>query len=414
MTNTNVDRRTVLAGGAGLALSLMHGSRLAAAESNERNLAPGTPLRIESIETFWLHDGSKMGTAFPRLFVRVYTDQGIVGEAYTFFRHSWDQVMPLVNDGLAPILIGMDAMQIERCWQACWPALDVHFARGTGNSILPQFTRALAVIDNALWDTVGKALGAPCYQMWGAYTNELPVVSFDQRYRHPGVNYDPAKFANHMAKLVDMGYSGVKLKPGRPPFTPAEDAEWVHIVRDAVGPDFMIQADANLRWNVDDAIDFGQRVQDVNLRWLEEPCRTRREMARVRAATGLPICAGQSEITIDGAHYLMVEDAIDVCNYDPGYGCGPTAWRKVYGLASSFGVEMSVHQQPQMAAHLMAATPHGEKHGIEIYMPDADPYFHEMIENQTPIENGKYRLPEGPGFGYVYDEKVIAKYRHDA
>ena len=90
------------------------------------------------------------------------------------------------------------------------------------------------------------------------------------------------------------------------------------------------------------------------------------------------------------------------------------AWRKVYGLASSFGVEMSVHQQPQMAAHLMAATPHGEKHGIEIYMPDADPYFHEMIENQTPIENGKYRLPEGPGFGYVYDEKVIAKYRHDA
>jgi L-alanine-DL-glutamate epimerase-like enolase superfamily enzyme len=86
----------------------------------------------------------------------------------------------------------------------------------------------------------------------------------------------------------------------------------------------------------------------------------------------------------------------------------------VYGLASSSGVEMSVHQQPQMAAHLMAATPHGEKHGIEIYMPDADPYFHEMIENQTPIENGKYRLPEGPGFGYVYDEKVIAKYRHDA
>jgi len=107
------------------------------------------------------------------------------------FSDSWNQVIPLLNDGIAPRLIGMDAMQIERCWQGCWPALDFHFARGLGNSILPQFTRALAAVDNALWDAVGKALETPCYQMWGAYTNELPVVSFDQRYRHPGVNYDP-------------------------------------------------------------------------------------------------------------------------------------------------------------------------------------------------------------------------------
>lgn len=412
MTSTHIDRRTVLAGGAGLALSLID-RPIPAAEACTINLAPGSPLKIESIEAFWLHDGSKMGGTFPRLFVRIYTDQGIVGEAYTFFSDSWNQVIPLLNDGIAPRLIGMDAMQIESCWQGCWPALDVHFARGLGNSILPQFTRALAAVDTALWDAVGKALETPCYKMWGAYTNELPVVSFDQRYRHPGVNYDPAKFASHMAELIEMGYSGVKLKPGRPPFKPAEDAEWVGIVREAVGPDFIIQADANLRWNVEDAIDFGQRVQNLDLRWLEQPCRTRREMARVRAGTGLPICAGQSEITIDGAHDLMVEDAIDICNYNPGYACGPSAWRKIYGLASSFGVEMSVHQQPQIAAHLMAATPHGEKHGIEIYMRDVDPYFYDMIENQTPIENGKYRLPEGPGFGFVYDKDIIAKYRNN-
>jgi D-arabinonate dehydratase len=249
--------------------------------------------------------------------------------------------------------------------------------------------------------------------MWGAYTNELPAVSFDQRYRHPRNNYDPVKFGKHMAELVDMGFAGVKLKPGRPPLNPKQDAEWVRIVRDAVGPDFLLQADANLRWTVDEAIDFGMRVQDLNLRWLEEPCRTRREMARVRAATGLPICAGQSELTIDGARYLMTDNAIDVCNYDPGYACGPTAWRKVYGMAAGFGVEMSVHQQPQMAAHLMAATPHGLKHGIEVYMRDMDPFFWEMIANQNSIENGIYRLPEGPGFGYVYDEKIVAKYRHD-
>jgi L-alanine-DL-glutamate epimerase-like enolase superfamily enzyme len=82
-------------------------------------------------------------------------------------------------------------------------------------------------------------------------------------------------------------------------------------------------------------------------------------------------------------------------------------------MAAGFGVEMSVHQQPQMAAHLMAATPYGLKHGIEVYMRDMDPFFWEMIANQNSIENGIYRLPEGPGFGYVYDEKIVAKYRHD-
>lgn len=415
-----MNRRDLLCAGAGLAFATLPGVAGAVSRTEFMQFspppvpAPGPGgLTIESIEIFWLHDDTKMGAAFPRLFVRVYTREGVVGEAYTFFWHSWDHVVELIRDGIAPLLIGMDAMQVERCWERAWLVLDREFARGVGNSVMPQFARALAAIDAALWDAVGKALDAPCYKMWGAYSNALPVVSFDQRYRHPGPDYDPVKFGNHMAKLVDMGFAGVKLKPGRPPYTPKQDAEWVRIVREAVGPDFLIQADANLRWTVDEAIDFGRRVQDLDLRWLEEPCRIRRDMARVRAATGLPICAGQSEVTIEGARYLMTDNAIDVCNYDPGYGGGPTAWRKVYGLAQAFGVEMSVHQQPQVAAHLMAATPDGVKHGIEVYMADMDPFFYQMIENQSPIENGVYRLPEGPGFGFVYDEKIVAKYRHE-
>ena len=402
-----------MAGMPGLAQSGAHQAAMQFTPPPVPDPGPGG-LRIESIELFWIHDGTAVGAAFPRLFVRVYTAEGVVGEAYTFFWHSWERVVELIREGIAPLLIGMDAMQVERCWQRAWLVLDLEFARGVGNVVMPQFTRALAAVDAAIWDAVGKALDAPCYKMWGAFSNELPVVSFDQRYRHPGPDYDPVEFSNHMAGLVDLGFAGVKLKPGRPPYTPAQDAEWVRLVRDAVGPDFMIQADANLRWSVEEAVDFGRRVQDIDLRWFEEPCRSRRDMARVRAATGLPICAGQSELTVEGARYLMTDNAIDVCNYDPGYACGPTAWRKVYGLAQAFGVEMSVHQQPQIAGHLMAATPNGVKHGIEVYMQDMDPFFYQMIENQNPIENGFYKLPEGPGFGFVYDEKLVERFRHEA
>ena len=415
-----LQRRDLLRAGIGLAVA---GLPLCAAAGGHKATMPRyvpplppaspNPLIIESFELFWLHDGTKMGAGFPRLMVRVRTQEGVVGEAYTFFWHSWDRVIEIIQQGIEPLLKGMDAMNVEACWQRAWLMLDLEFARGEGSSIMPQFQRALAAIDAALWDAVGKALNAPCYQMWGAHSNELPVVSFDMRYRHPGNKYDPVKFGEKMARLPEMGFAGVKLKPGRPPYTPAEDAVWVRQVRDVCGPDFLIQADANLRWEPEDAIDFGKRVDDIDLRWLEEPCRTRRDMARVRAATGLTICAGQSEVTIDGARYLMTDDAIDVCNYDPGYGGGPTAWRKIYGLAQAFGVEMSVHQQPQVAGHLMAATPDGVKHGIEVYMRDQDPFFYQMIENQGSIKDGIYTLPDGPGFGFVYDEQVVKKFRHE-
>ena len=413
-----MNRRYLLRAGVSLALGASPALAAAGAHVGARIKPPPVPepgpgaLVIENIDISWLHDGTKMGAAFPRLFVRVYTKAGVVGEAYTFFWHSWDRVPALIENGIAPLLKGMDAMQVERCWQRAWLVLDREFAGGVGNSVLPQFTRALAAVDAALWDAVGKALDAPCYKMWGAFSNKLPVVTFDQRYRHPGRRYDPVKFGKRMEKVVDMGFAGVKLKPGRPPYTPAQDAEWVRQVREVCGPDFMLQADANTRWTVAEAVEFGRGVQDIDLRWLEEPCRTRRDIAAVRAASGLPICAGQSELTIDGAHYLMTDKAIDICNYDPGYAGGPTAWRKVYGLAQAFNVQTSVHQQPQVAGHLMAATPDGAKHGIEVYMRDIDPFFYDMIENQSPIENGTYTLPEGPGFGFVYDAKLLKKYSH--
>ena len=50
----------------------------------------------------------------------------------------------------------------------------------------------------------------------------------------------------------------------------------------------------------------------------------------------------------------------------------------------------------------------GVKHGIEVYGRDMEPFFWEMIENQNRIEKGIYRLPEGPGFSYVYDQKLVA------
>ena len=161
-TTTPLNRRdAIIFGSVGLSSALLTTPIDAADEEKEASgiaYKNSGPLKIESVEAFWLHRDTDTERRFPKVFVRVYTDQGVIGQSYIGVWHSWTRVLDLIRDGIAPLLIGMDAMQIERCWQTMWKPLDSQFARGVGNSILPMFTRAMAAVDSALWDTVGQAL----------------------------------------------------------------------------------------------------------------------------------------------------------------------------------------------------------------------------------------------------------------
>ena len=82
----------------------------------------------------------------------------------------------------------------------------------------------------------------------------------------------------------------------------------------------------------------------------EEPCKwdnDRVEMALVRSIAGVPIVAGQSELTRFGCRDLMQANAIDICNFDGGWGGGPTEWRRVANIAHAFGVKVMQYLEPQ-------------------------------------------------------------------
>jgi L-alanine-DL-glutamate epimerase-like enolase superfamily enzyme len=134
-------------------------------------------------------------------------------------------------------------------------------------------------------------------------------------------------------------------------------------------------------------------------------------MNAVRFKTGVPIAAGQMEITRSGMRDLMVDGAIDVSNFDASWGGGPTEWRRVAQMALSFGVEMAHHEEAQIASHLLASIPHGTY--IEAFHPDRDPIFWQMLANRPELEDGMFTLPEGPGFGWELDSDFVQKYRAD-
>ena len=185
-------------------------------------------------------------------------------------------------------------------------------------------------------------------------------------------------------------------------------------MRKAGGDDFVLMADANQGYELEDACRFARLVEDHDLRWFEEPVRwynDHRWMRDVRFRSGARIAAGQSEMTRKGVTDLIASGAIDVCNFDASWAGGPTEWRRVAAVAAAFGVEVGHHEEAQIAAHMLASVPHGTY--AEVFHPNRDPLFWNLIANRSPLVDGVYTVPTGPGWGLELDQDYIDAHRDD-
>jgi L-alanine-DL-glutamate epimerase-like enolase superfamily enzyme len=209
-----------------------------------------------------------------------------------------------------------------------------------------------------------------------------------------------------------LGLAGMKFKVGGQ--SPSADAERVQRARAAAGPDFVLCIDANQGYTVPQAIDLARRLEGADIRWFEEPVRwhnDRRALRDVRYLGGIPVCAGQSELSSSGCRDLMEAGSIDVCNFDASWSGGPTAWRRTAAIASSYDVQMGHHEEPQVSTHLLASIPHGTY--AECFHPDRDPFWWNLVANRAELDHGELRLPDGPGLGWELDWDYIERHRLD-
>jgi D-galactarolactone cycloisomerase len=327
---------------------------------------------------------------------RVATDVGVVGEAYAGDEDAGLlDIERIVHEEIAPALIGTDVFSIEAAWARMRPtAYDILRDRRLG-------LVAAAGVDAAIWDAVGKLLDEPLWRLWGGYRDHVPMISIGGYYSRD------ADIAAEVAGVRELGMAGMKFKVGGR--SPEEDADRFREARRAAGPDFVLCADANQGYGPADATRFARLVEDCDLRWFEEPCRwpnDHRAMRDLRGRAGVAVCAGQSELSAAGCRDLMVAGAIDVCNFDASWSGGPTEWRRVAAMASSFDVEMGHHEEPQVAAHLLASIPHGTF--AETFHPDRDPIWWGLIANRPQLRDGILRLPERAGLGWELDLDFLA------
>jgi D-arabinonate dehydratase len=333
---------------------------------------------------------------------RLRTDDGAVSEIYNGDnREDGREIARMIREDLVPAIAGLSIFEGARIWERMFAL--THMSRYRRKTLL----EAIACVDCAVWDLVGKALGKSVCALLGGYRAALPIISIGGYYMEGKTLAD---IGHEMASYRHAGMAGCKFKVGG--LTPEQDADRVSHARSAAGSDFILAVDANRGWSAQDAIRFARLVERYDIRWFEEPCHWYDDaamMARVRQATRIPVCAGQSEITSHAIRRLVDAGAVDVVNYDASEGGGVTDWQRAAALCHAAGVQMAHHEEPQISAHLLGAIPHGTY--AECFAdPARDPMWQAVWANRPPIKDGKITVPDAPGFGVVLDETLVKKY----
>ncbi|GFG48595.1 mandelate racemase/muconate lactonizing enzyme family protein [Mycolicibacterium agri] len=369
--------------------------------------ANAMPATIEKIETIPLrvplgrvYRGSYYSMSHrSTIITRIHLSNGVVGEAFVGDEDDTNAAIErVIHTEVLPKIQGEDGLRIQRIWELMRP-VTFNILRDRRIGLV-----AMACVDTALWDAIGKTYGQPLWRLWGGYRNTIPMIWTGGYYDEPG------GIDAELKRARDAGVHGMKFKVGA--LSPEEDAERFRAARKAAGDDFVLIADANQGWSPDQAVRFAQLVSDFDLYYFEEPVRwdnDHRGMRDVRFRSGARICAGQSEFSAGGCRDLMVAGAIDFCNFDGSWSGGPTEWLRVAAIAKTFDVTMSHHEEAHIGAHLLAAIPNGTF--ADTMHVDRDPIWHNLIANRPALEDGILQLSERPGLGWELDEDYIEKYR---
>ena len=333
---------------------------------------------------------------------RIRTESGLVSEVYNGDnRQDGLEIVRIIHEELAPLLIGQDASRLE----ALWERMSTINKRTRDRKLVME---AIACCDTALWDIFGKSCNMSVNKLLGGYRDSLQIITIAGYYEKDKTLAD---LSREMEQLRKVGMAGCKVKVGG--LSPQEDAKRVEAARAGGGDDFVLVVDANRGWNISDAIRFSHLIEHLNIEWFEEPCWWVDDvsmMARVRQATRIPINAGQSEYTGYAVKRLLDAGAVDFVNFDASESGGITEWRRAAGMCALHHVRMAHHEEPQIAAHMLTGIPHGSY--VECFAnPERDPLWDRFILNRAPIKDGWIQTPQGSGFDLVLDQKMIQKYR---
>jgi L-alanine-DL-glutamate epimerase-like enolase superfamily enzyme len=386
-------------------------------------------VRITRVEASWvqvpippdrqhLSDFGRQPT-FDSVIVRVETESGITGwgeaKGGVASTAACAGLAAIINQDLAPLLVGEDPRDISRLWDVLYNMPRQGFAIDRGH-VFPTLGRrglsisAIAGIDIALWDILGKSLGAPIWRLLGGRRAErMPAYA-------SGGWADENKIGEQLLGYIDKGgFRAVKMRVGSMDGPVARSAARVRAARRALGPEVGLAADAHGTWTVAEAKAFCRMVEDCDLLWFEEPVTAddKQGQAEVRRASAVPISSGESEFTRHDFRELAELRAADVLQPDLAIAGGITEGVRIGAIASAFNLRLAPHLwsgAPAFAAGLHLAASNSAGFILE-YSLGHNPMLHDLIEERFPVQDGMVDVPDRPGLGITVKEDFLNRYR---
>lgn len=329
---------------------------------------------------------------------RVRTDDGVEGIGWAGGQPGPDRVVYEAAKALGEMAVGLDVFDVEQLWERMFQP-KIYGRRGLT-------TRAMASIDIAMWDAIGKTVGVPLYKLLGGYRDRVPAYLAGGYYLE-GKGLD--ELAQEMRDKVAAGARYVKMKVGGAPLS--EDVERVRVVREAIGPDIHLMVDANNAYSVLEAIRFARRVEKYEPFWFEEPVHAEdyAGLAEVKRNTVIPIATGENEYTRYGFRDLIACGGADILQADANVLGGVTEYKHIASMASAYGLPMAPHGSALLHVHLVASISNGLI--VEHVLTEGDRRRGMFKTRLTLDQEGMISPPDGPGLGLEVDEDFLKEHQ---
>ncbi|MDP7484908.1 MAG: mandelate racemase/muconate lactonizing enzyme family protein [Dehalococcoidia bacterium] len=339
------------------------------------------------------------------IFVVVETDEGLVGVGEATGGSETQPRVAAIEE-VKHLVIGMDPRNIHEIFHKLYLT-----------AFLKE-TPAMAGIEMACWDILGKSLGVPVHTLHGGKVRNSVRVYANGWYSGERT---PEGFAAKASEVVAKGYTALKFDPfgdAHMQLSRKETRETkalIGAVRDAVGDDVDILIEAHDRFSTYAAIEIGNWLKDYDVTWFETPVLSTDVSALVEVARRIPVrmIAGERMHAIHEFGEFLSHNVTDVINPEP-LGVGGI-WRslQIAGIAEAHHAEIALHNaespfKTMVALHIDAVTPNVFIQ--ECFDDFLEPWVNDVLSGFHRVEDGHLSMPTAPGIGVTLNEEEAKKY----
>jgi L-fuconate dehydratase len=396
-------------------------------------------LRAPTSRTLAGSDAAHADPDYSAAYAVLHTDGDLQGEGMTFTIGRGNDLCCDAINALAHHVVGRDVDELVGDMAGTWRSI-------TSDSQLrwlgPEkgvIHLATAAIVNGLWDLWAKREAKPVWQLVADLTPEELIACIDFRYLRDAITPDEAldllranaptkaeriaelrrdgypayitsagwlgypeeKVRGLCREMHGQGWRSFKTKVG---IDVPSDVRRIEVMREELGDDIQLMADANQVWDVPEAIEWVRRLP-AGLRWIEEPtspddvlghAAIRRGVAPVGVATG-EHCANRVVFK-----QLLQAEAIDYCQVDACRLGGLNEVLAVLLLAAKFGVPVCPHAGGiglcEMVQHISVIDHVVVSASLDDRTTEYATHLHELFAHPAEVRDGRYVVPEAPGY----------------